>query len=80
MRLFGGSNADLCLSPQLKSIFEAIGVHMTGDTLDKVFDKAAELHPHAEVGIEAFRTVLDAYQADQIKSAMADRKTLSTTA
>lgn len=65
----------LCLFlPQLKSIFETVDVHMTGETLDKVYGRAAALHPNGEVGIETFRTVLDAFQAEQIKAGIADRK------
>ena len=52
---------------------------MTGETLDKVFERAAELNPSGEVGIESFRSVLDACQADEIKAAIAEqgRKSLA---
>ncbi|ESO84516.1 hypothetical protein LOTGIDRAFT_131996, partial [Lottia gigantea] len=53
---------------ELKVIFEGIGVRMTGQTLEDVYNIAAASHPKGDVCVESFRNVLDDYQAFQVQS------------
>ena len=54
------------LSFQLKAIFTNIGVQMTGNVFEQVYDNAAKQHPKGDVSVESFRAVLDDIQAHQI--------------
>jgi len=47
---------------QIREIFANIGVDMTMDTFDRLFEMAASMHPLGHVTVETFRTVLDQAQ------------------
>jgi hypothetical protein len=51
---------------QIKTIFTNIGVCMTGQTFDEIWEVAASRHPRGEVSVESFRNVLDLCQANQV--------------
>ena len=56
-----------CFTPfQLFQTFCNIGVKMTRDDFDKVYDLAASQHPRGQVCVESLRGVLDLLQASEI--------------
>ncbi|KAK6165768.1 hypothetical protein SNE40_022627 [Patella caerulea] len=53
---------------EIKSIFENIGVRMTGQTYEDVYNMAASRHPKGHVSVESFRNILDELQESQLQS------------
>lgn len=51
---------------ELKTIFANIGVQMTGEMFEQVYNTAAKQHLKGHVSVESFRGVLDDIQAHQV--------------
>ena len=51
---------------QLRNIITNIGVRMTIDAFDQIYDRAASIHPRGLVSVEGFRNILDLMQADAL--------------
>ncbi|CAC5414683.1 EF-hand domain-containing family member B [Mytilus coruscus] len=51
---------------QLKAIFHNIGVQMTGEMFDQVYNMAAKQNPKGHVSVESIRGVIDDIQAHQV--------------
>lgn len=52
---------------EIRQIFTNIGVLLTGETFENLYQSAAKLHPKGFVSVEAFRAVLDDLQATKIQ-------------
>ena len=53
---------------QIKDIFNAVGVQMTGETFENFYKAAADKHPKGHVSVESFRSVLDELQAHDVQT------------
>ncbi|VDI52397.1 Hypothetical predicted protein [Mytilus galloprovincialis] len=51
---------------ELKSIFHNIGVQMTGEMFEQVYNTAAKQNPKGHVSVESIRGVIDDIQAHQV--------------
>lgn len=51
---------------EIRDIFTSIGVQMTGENFEELYNTAAAQHPKGHVSVESFRGVLDEIQAQKI--------------
>lgn len=53
---------------EIRKIYEAVGVQMTGETFENFYKAAADKHPKGHVSVESFRNVLDELQAYDVQT------------
>ena len=63
-----GVKSSISILFQIRTIFTAIGVKMTGQTFEDFYDAAAKRHPKGFVSVESFRNVLDELQVGKVES------------
>jgi len=53
---------------EIKAIFTSVGVKMTGQTFEDLYDAASKSHPKGFVSVESFRNVLDELGAYKVET------------
>lgn len=56
---------------QIRRIFDGIGVEMTTDVFEKIWEQASSRHPAGLVSVESFRGIMDEVNAQKFAESQA---------
>lgn len=51
---------------EIRRIFDGIGVEMTSDVFEKIWEQASTRHPSGLVSVESFRGIMDEVNAQKL--------------